>query len=98
MYGHTKTELLQWAEDVWKKAKHKVKHGNDHTFERNGYILRDKDGLFFVEMGTKPYKLGDVWACPGQTYIHKMDDDKFPGVQWEDDEPTTGIMVIRAEK
>lgn len=61
------------------------------------WIARDKDGDLFV-YSSAPFKKECIWS-PQSTNIHTMElkSDKFPTVQWEDDEPTEAYITLANE-
>ena len=58
------------------------------------WIARDEDGSLFI-YSSAPFKGECIWS-PQSTNINTMElkSDKFPTVQWEDDEPTEAYITL----
>ena len=58
------------------------------------WLARDKDNDLYLFIGTeKPKKEGEQWLCFCSEIV-KMDNNLFPEVQWNDEEPTKVKLTI----
>ena len=53
------------------------------------FIARDLDGALYLYTSNPPIKETTQWiSLDGRSSIFTIDDDLFPEVKWEDEEPT----------
>ena len=67
------------------------------------FAARNEDGTLILFMGTTPYKRNiygnGYWTVPDDEiedcYIEELQNDSFPQIKWEDEEPTKVELIIK---
>ena len=61
--------------------------------EINAWLARDECGDLYLYVFEKPRKVNVDWFTNG-THFFKLREERFPEVQWSDDEPTKVKLII----
>lgn len=61
--------------------------------EINAWLARDKSEDLYLYIFEKPRKLNEEWLTNG-SHFYKLKKERFPEVQWSDEEPTKVKLVI----
>ena len=65
------------------------------------FIARDRDNELFIYFGKKPYKAKNEWSFYDGEHVSFAkipDEDLFPDVKWDDEEPTEVSIELVGEK
>lgn len=64
------------------------------------FLARDSDRRLFLYSPNPPIKKITQWiSLDGRSSIFKIDDDLFPEVKWEDEEPTEiNIEIVNKQQ
>ena len=64
------------------------------------FIARDSDGKLFLYSPNPPIKETTQWiSLDGRSSIFKIDDELFPEIKWEDEEPTEiNIKIVNKQQ
>lgn len=52
------------------------------------YIARDNSGQLYMYFGAKPFKGSGYWYAESMGGVVYLENDLFPEVKWENEEPT----------
>lgn len=61
--------------------------------EIDAWLARDKNDKLFLFISERPRKLSEEWIGKGINFF-KIKKERFPEVQWPDEEPTKVKLVI----
>ena len=91
----TRKEIKEFGQRIADKVFHKREQ--DNTLVIKGWVARDANyNIYFYR--DKPSKVDSQWlGTIGEIFV-KIDNNSFPQVSWEDDEPTVCEIVIKIEK
>ena len=75
-----------------------IKNNMEETI--TAWIARDEDGGLHIYIGECPYKTDCEWNVIYRdlVYIQKLNNNSYPQVKWEDEEPTEVELTIKIKR
>lgn len=91
----TRKEIREFGQHIVDKVFHKREQ--DNIIVVKGWIARDANHKIYF-YNDKPSKVDSQWLGKiGEIFV-KIDNNSFPQVVWEDNEPTPCEVMIKIEK